>query len=323
MLSTKVHKLLFHVIVAIKAHGNIHSGNTGANKSGHKDEKPYYTRTNKVIDSFTWQLVRHAHGARALRKQNADDEVECRAAHAKKLAEEPAKRAANGMAPDGTHAGGATGTVMNCSTAAAAPSSAASGAAETVPAERRAGAAGGGTAAGTVEGVTSRRGAGSGTAGGMPPDGTKAGYEANLGGAGAAAAAGTGCAASGAPETVTARSAAGTGNPPYHRCNMRIGDLAKQPGLGDVGVFLGLVDDDEVRVMKRLDIDARFECGGVRNQRIHATEDDRGSPWYDHVFFHPPGQHDGRRLGKVRANVRRGDEDHAIVCLLKPLAKDQ
>ena len=253
MLSTKVHKLLCHVTDAIKAHGNIQNGNTAANESSHKDDKPYYTRTNKIIDTFTRQLVRHAHGARAVLKQNAVDDDECRAAHTKRLEDERTRAAASRLVTTETVTVGHTAT------------------------------AGGGSAAATARSW----GAGSAAAG------------------------------------VTAEgSGGGAGKTPYHRSNMRVGDLAKQPGLRNVGAILGLTDDDKVRVTKRIDITARFECGGVRKQRIHATENDRGSPWYDHVFFHPTGHPSGRRLGQVRAIVRREDGDHAIVCMLRPLPKD-
>lgn len=252
MLSTKVHKLLCHVIDAIRAHGNIQNGNTAANESGHKDDKPYYTRTNKSIDTFTRQLVRHAHGARAVLKQNAVDDDDCRAAHAERQEQERVRVAANGMVTAETLSLGHTPT------------------------------AGGGSAAAAARSATAR---------------TATGATAEAGGV-------------------------VRGKTPYHRSNVRVGDLAKQPGLRNVGAVLGLTDDDKVRVTKRVDIAARFECGGVRKQRIHATEDDRGSPWYDHVFFHPTGQPDGRRLGQVRAVVRREDGDHAIISVLRPLPKD-
>mgnify|MGYP007064147605 CR=1 FL=1 len=60
MMSTRVKKLLCHVTDSIKAHGSIQSGNTPANESSHKDDKPYYVRTNRGFDTFTAQLVRHA-----------------------------------------------------------------------------------------------------------------------------------------------------------------------------------------------------------------------------------------------------------------------
>jgi len=252
MLSTKVHKLLCHVVDAIKAHGNIQNGNTAANESGHKDDKPYYARTNKVIDTFTRQLVRHAHGARALMKRNAADDAECRATHARRLEEVRAREVASGVATAEAQALGDTTTASGGLTVAAAHSAAARSAA---------GGMGGGDAAGTKK-------------------------------------------------------------TPYHRSLKRVGDLAKRPGLRSVAAVLGLTDDDRVRVTTRLDIAARFECGGVRKQRIYATEDDRGSPWFDHVFFHPAGQPDGRRLGQVRAFVRRQDGDHAIVCMLQPVSKN-
>lgn len=122
MLSTKVHKLLCHVVDAIKAHGNIENGNTAANESGHKDHKPYYACKNKVIDTFTRQLVRHAHGARALMKRNAADDAECRAAHARRLEEERVRDVASGVATAEAQALSDTTTASGGLTKAAAHS---------------------------------------------------------------------------------------------------------------------------------------------------------------------------------------------------------
>lgn len=67
--STKVHKLMCHVMDAIRMHGNIVNGNASDNESQHKDDKPYHARTSKDIDDFTRQLVVQAHGARAYQQR--------------------------------------------------------------------------------------------------------------------------------------------------------------------------------------------------------------------------------------------------------------
>lgn len=69
--SVKVHKLLCHVASAIKWHKNLQNGNTAANESGHKADKPFYARTSKDGRTFTRQIVRHAHGAREILARHA------------------------------------------------------------------------------------------------------------------------------------------------------------------------------------------------------------------------------------------------------------
>lgn len=72
--STKVHKLLRHVMDAIKWHGNLQHGNTAENESEHKRDKPFYFRTNKHVLNFTKQLVVFSQGsAEVLAKLNADE----------------------------------------------------------------------------------------------------------------------------------------------------------------------------------------------------------------------------------------------------------
>lgn len=83
--STKVHKLLCHVMEAIRMHGNINNGNAGINERLHKDDKPYYARTNKAIADFTRQLVVQAQGARIILRRNAEED-ECLLAGLEELA---------------------------------------------------------------------------------------------------------------------------------------------------------------------------------------------------------------------------------------------
>jgi len=109
---------------------------------------------------------------------------------------------------------------------------------------------------------------------------------------------------------------------PYHRENVRVADLALRPGLGNVAAVLKLSGSHRVRLAQAVDLSARFECGAKMPQRLRATMNDRGAPWLDHVVFHPPGKPDERRLGHVRAIVRRQDGDPALLCLLRPTDKD-
>ena len=76
MNTTKIHRLLRHVMDAIRWHGNLANGSTASNESQHKDDKPYYVRTNRGFDTFTAQLVRHAQGGRIILADHkrADDE---------------------------------------------------------------------------------------------------------------------------------------------------------------------------------------------------------------------------------------------------------
>lgn len=66
MNNTKMHRLLSHVALAIKMHGNMRNGSTASNESQHKDDKVFYTRTSKHPATFTAQLVRQAQGSRAI-----------------------------------------------------------------------------------------------------------------------------------------------------------------------------------------------------------------------------------------------------------------
>jgi len=68
--STKMHKLLRHVLDAIRMHGNLRNGNTGGNETEHKMDKGFYNCTNKGHGSFTEQLVRRSQGTRAVLTAN-------------------------------------------------------------------------------------------------------------------------------------------------------------------------------------------------------------------------------------------------------------
>lgn len=72
--STKVHRLLCHVMDAITWHGDLQNGNTAENESTHKHDKMFYHRTNGHLADFTRQLVMYARGSEAvLAKLDAED----------------------------------------------------------------------------------------------------------------------------------------------------------------------------------------------------------------------------------------------------------
>jgi len=64
--TTKIHRLLRHMMDAVRCHGNLSNGNTASNEAQHKADKPFYIRTNRGFDSFTGQNVRHAQGTREI-----------------------------------------------------------------------------------------------------------------------------------------------------------------------------------------------------------------------------------------------------------------
>lgn len=80
MHTSKVHKLLRHVLSSIKMHGNLTNGNTRANEGHHKLDKKFYRRTNKSIAKFTSQIVRQAQGTREVMARLKAEDAELRRA---------------------------------------------------------------------------------------------------------------------------------------------------------------------------------------------------------------------------------------------------
>lgn len=68
--TTKIHRVLCHVLHSVKYHGNIMNASTSVNEQGHKADKQHYSRTNKR-SGYTRQLVRHAYGTRAVLRRYA------------------------------------------------------------------------------------------------------------------------------------------------------------------------------------------------------------------------------------------------------------
>ena len=286
MASTKVHKLLRHVTDAIRWHGSPQNANTASNESQHKDDKPHYLRTNKSPASFTRQLVRHAQGSRSVTCNNERADDECIAAF-KELMAERARESVGGMT------GGAPAP-SRLTTRVAMTGRSTAQAVTPDAADICAGAPGGRTS--------------------PPTDGASAPVNGPRvpicrdGGGGVQRPRGSGTPV---PDRV-----------PYHRDNVSVADLARRPGLANVAAVLKLKDTDLIRVTQSLDFKGSLLCGTEVRQRLRATMDDRGSPWLDHVSFHPPGQPSVIRVGHVRAIVQRSDGDHALLCLMQPMAVD-
>jgi len=71
--STKVHKLLAHVIEAIKEHGALSNGDTGSNEALHGQDKRRYSRTSGNDDAFRTQMLRVGQGSLEIRERLAKE----------------------------------------------------------------------------------------------------------------------------------------------------------------------------------------------------------------------------------------------------------
>jgi len=75
MNTRKIHKLLRHLLGAIRMHGNLRNCNTSTHEAGHKKDKKFYNRTNKIIKTFPAQLARQSQGTQAVLARLADEEA--------------------------------------------------------------------------------------------------------------------------------------------------------------------------------------------------------------------------------------------------------
>jgi len=69
--STKVHKLLAHVIEAIEKHGAVSNGDTGSNEALQGQDKRRYSRTSGSNDAFRTQMLRVGQGSLEIRARLA------------------------------------------------------------------------------------------------------------------------------------------------------------------------------------------------------------------------------------------------------------
>ena len=288
--STKVHKLLYHVIDAVHMHGNLQNCNTDKNESGHTSDKPFYSRTNGNLPTFTQQLVRRAHGTRAqLAKIDREDaaavganraELARRAADAAETAAEAAAEATDAGALAAARDAGSSSSNLDAARAAAET-------ADEVAATAAAASASAAVALMVANAYT--RGGPSGA---------------------------------GATRRAVGGQAGTSSNKPYHLELISVSELRKRPGLAGAAAALGLSGDSRVRLVKRHCITARFDCRTGTKQMVRADPDVRGSLRFDAVFFRAPADPTSSRLAKLRAIVRRTHGDWARLSLLKSLARD-
>jgi len=82
-----------------------------------------------------------------------------------------------------------------------------------------------------------------------------------------------------------------------------IGNVRLSPGLGQVGVLLGLGDGDSVTVHRTARIMARFEWGATTVvQRVRAASSFMGKPWFSSVRYEAPDG--GTKWGRARLVLR-------------------
>jgi len=292
--TSKVHKLLAHVMDAIKYHGSLSNGNTASNESAHKDDKPFYRRTNMNMATYTQQLVRQAQGTRdILRRHAAADE------HARRtLPLVPPRR-------KGAGAGGATrgGGMAAGAGTSEAPGGAAAARSDEAPAApvlggiratagNRASATPGGVAATGRDGASEATGAGDvgdtarnrasvAPGGAAAADSHESSAALASGGVGytggnpeLAAPRGVGAAMGGHEVSAATGSGSVTGagrRPVTYVPKFSIRDLAKRPGLARLGALFGLPPDRKVPVLSTVEIKATFDCGARGKQLLRAA----------------------------------------------------
>ena len=281
IFSTKFHKLLRHVLDAVRLHGNLRNGNTSANEAYHKADKAFYGRTNKDFETFTYQLVRHAQGSREIlaKHMRLRESVEV-AALARAGAEHG--RCAGAGTSSGDRDGHGDGSSTEALTGVCA------GARSSI----------GGTAAAGVSGEAETGAMAFVPASCAPPPGPAA---HNRG------------------KQATPRADGGRGLRTDYLHEESVAELCQRPGMANAGAVLGLAAEDKVRVLSRVAFTARLDCGGLHPQLLYAHTWFRGGPWFDAVVYNIGSDVERTYIGEVRAIVRYQDRDVALIREWEPV----
>lgn len=302
----KVHKLLRHVFDAIKLHGNLQNGDTGGNEAVHKLDKPFYRRTNKTLADFTHQIVRQAHGSRAVLKRNAAKDA---------IAASSSRPAVSGPAGPSSECGAGVHATLGQDAVPGGGLSPGKG-----------GAARGSVTAGTAAGSR-------GSAASVPGGGACGGAGSALSTASRRADASrrvigarAGGSASGArdgPAADSRMAASPPGRPRRQRrvfrTGMTVGVVSRRPALSTLPLLLNRSPSDKLRVVSAVYIAARLDCGARMRQLLRAAPSFRHKPWYDAVLY--DGDRDDEMLvGEVRAIIRERGQEVAIICNWEPTA---
>ena len=92
------------------------------------------------------------------------------------------------------------------------------------------------------------------------------------------------------------------------------------PGLAAAAKALGLPGTASVPTLSFVRIAARFECGSVREQLLHAVSSYFGRPWFDALLYKVGDSAvGGFCVGEARAIVRMPDGDVVLVREMEPV----
>ena len=351
--TSKVHKLLAHLMESIRYHGNLSNANTSNNEAAHKSDKKFYRRTNMEIATFTEQLVRQAQGAReVVRGHDAAD------AHALLCCPivEPMSRTGTDAVPTTGASGERTGSVGSAPTGSGgAPESGASTGDHVPAATSDAGAAATGDDGAATTGDNRATATEGDRAAATEADRTAPTGD-NVGAPTGGGAAWTGGMAAGNTSSLaTGRAVRTTGAVTHPAAAQRrsagnlkrvsISTLSKRPGLGLVGQLFKLRPEDTLPILTTVELSAVFDCGYRTKQLVRASPQFRTSkPWYDCIMYavktgvaveHEDkdgeantvdgtntrcvDQREELHIGEVRALVRCREDDYAVVCEFDPI----
>ena len=300
--TSKVHKLLRHLLESIRYHGNLRHGNTSSNEAAHKLDKQFYRRTNMAIDTFTGQLVRQAQGAREVgRRNDVADAHSLRTCALVPLLQDRRGGTAGGGGCAAPADGNGGPSVRNGGRVRRGDDSVG-----TVGSRGGAGAAVGGThtvgvdARRDVGGVDSVGGDAGPEFGGQPSVGASGGGGARGGtgavGGAAATRVGTpvedgggiepGSVVGGAADAATAAATKPRRRSPDYLKRHTLGALALRPGLSPLPALFGLPPKHKVPVLSTVEFTATFDCGTTSKQLLRASPHFRdGTAWYDTILF--------------------------------------
>jgi len=249
------------VRVALRYHGHLGHGNTGANEAAHNSDKNFYRRTNMDLESFTGQLVRQAQGPREV----------CRGSDA---ADAHALRTCPLLThPDGRRAGAAG--VEGCAVTANGDDGPIVGAGEPI-------------LVGDGDGVKGPRGVRCLRGGEKDERAGPVGASAATGGAGTAD--GEGIEPVGGGEEAAAAAASAVPMPrrrsPDYLKRQTLCTLAPRPGLTALPALFGLLPNHKVPVLSTVEFCATLYCGTTSKPLLRALQhfpDDRSR--YDANLF--------------------------------------
>lgn len=105
----------------------------------------------------------------------------------------------------------------------------------------------------------------------------------------------------------------------HHLPHVKVEDIARRPGLGNLSSVLGLPADHVLPVLGYVRISAKFDCGARARQIVRASRSFREAPWLDSVIYSSGSDAQTVYVGEVRALLRLPDADVAVLCEMAPV----